>query len=496
MKRILLLWLPAFVCTVLLAAPLPAGQIVTQRLRSWARTAAATPATRKPPVPNSVAVLYFSNRTGRSDISPLQKGLSLMLASDLARVKGLRVIERARVQALYDALGLKPSSPLTEDQALRLGRMLGAFYVVSGTIVKGLITDLKVMANFLEVPNDMLLDQPVSAGDLADLVSMEKEILFDLIDAFQLSLTPAQLKHLERPVSDDIDALYLLFRAIDASDRGKYETAAALYKNALRQDPQLSVAPAALAELQTEVFAARTAKTRAPAPSAAAPKAAHVPPPKTAAAPTAPTAAAAPPAVKPAQTGPPVPAQPTTPTAAAPEAAPPSKPPETPPAGAKPAPPEEKKLSTSTIVAIGVGAAAVVGIAAAAAGGGGGGGDQGGAPAPAPPEPEPTPQGPKITGSDPPSGSAVSCSGATITFTFDRDMDAAAGQIGVSIQDWRFTGTFTDARTYVITWEDNCPQSGSADDLPSSITFVFANFQDTSQNPLEGDTEFTFDLTM
>ncbi len=496
MKRILLLWLPAFVCTVLLAAPLPAGQIVTQPLRSWARTAAATPAIRKPPVPNSVAVLYFSNRTGRSDISPLQKGLSLMLASDLARVKGLRVIERARVQALYDALGLKPSSPLTEDQALRLGRMLGAFYVVSGTIVKGRITDLKVMANCLEVPDDMLLDQPVSAGDLADLVSMEKEILFDIVDALQLSLTPAQLKHLERPVSDDIDALYLLFRAIDASDRGKYETAAALYKDALRQDPQLAVAPAALAELRTEVFAARTAKTPAPSPPAATPKAAHVSPPKTAAAPTAPKTAAAPPVVKPAQTGSAAPVQPTTPTAAAPEATPPSKPPETPPAGAKPAPTKEKKLSTGTIVAIGLGAAAVVGIAAVAAGGGGGGGDESGTSAPAPPEPEPAPQGPKITGSDPPPGSAVACSGATITFTFDRDMDATAGQIGVSVQDWRFTGTFTDARTYVITWEDNCPQSGSADDLPSSITFVFANFQDTSQNPLEGDTEFTFDLTM
>ncbi len=491
MKRTFLLWLPAFVCTVLLATPLPAGQIITQPLRSWARTAAATPAARKPPVPNSVAVLYFSNRTGRSDIAPLQKGLSLMLSSDLGRVKGLRVIERARVQALYDALGLKPSSPLTQDQALRLGRMLGAFYVVSGTIVRGRITDLKVMANCLEVPNDMLLDQPVSAGDLADLVSMEKEILFDLLDAFQLRLTPAQLKHLEHPVSADIDALYLLFKAVDASDRGKYETAAALYKNALRQDPQLAVAPAALAELQAEVFAARAPGPETPVPTAAAPPASKTPPPETAAVAVttpSPAAAATASASKAAPSGAVGPANAPTPAA-------PAKTPETPPAEAKPVPPEGKKLSTAAIVAIGVGAAAVVGIAAAAGGGGGGGENVAPAPAP-PPEPEPTPQGPKITGSDPPAGSTVSCSAATITFTFDRDMDTSAGQIGVSVDGWRFSGTFTDARTYVISWEDNCPESGNADDLPATITFVFANFQDASQNPLEGETDFTFDLTM
>jgi len=183
MKKSLLLGLAVFFCTVLAAAPpVPAGQIVTDLLKSWARTAAATrPADRKPPVPGTVAVLYFSNQTGRSDIAPLQKGLPLMLSADLSRIKGLRVIERARIQALYEALGLKPSSPLSADAALRLGKMLGAFYVVSGKIVRGRITDLKIVANCVEVPNDMLLDQPVSAGDLADLVSMEKEILFDLI---------------------------------------------------------------------------------------------------------------------------------------------------------------------------------------------------------------------------------------------------------------------------------------------------------------------------
>jgi len=493
MKKTLLPLIMALFFIVLSApAPLPAGQIVTDQLKSWARTAAAEkPSARKPPVPGSVAVLYFSNRTGRSDITPLQKGLPLMLSTDLSRIKGLRVIERARIQALYDALGLKPSSPISADTALRMGKMLGAFYVVSASIARGRITDLKITANCVEVPNDMLLDQPVSAGDLADLVSMEKEILFDLINAFQIALKPDQMKGLETPVSADIDALYLLFRGIDASDRGKYESAAELYKKALRQDPQLAVASSALAELQTKVFMARAPRAPA-APAPAKPTAAPTAP-KTPAA-SAPAAVAAVPAIKPAPAQAPVPAPPPSPAAPKAETTPPPAA-ESPSGGTKSALEEEKRLSTGTIVAIGLGAAVAIGGIAAAAGSGGGGGGEAPAPAP-PPEPEPPPAGPQITGVDPPVGSAVSCTAMSVTFTFDRDMDIAAGQIGVSVPDWQFSGSFTDARTYVISWEDNCPESEDPADLPAAITFVFANFQDTSQNPLEGDVEFTFDLTM
>jgi hypothetical protein len=275
--------------------------------------------------------------------------------------------------------------------------MLGAFYVVSASITRGRITDLKITANCVEVPNDMLLDQPVSAGDLADLVSMEKEILFDLISAFQLALKPDQMKRLEAPVSADIDALYLLFRGIEASDRGKYETAAELYKKALRQDPQLTVASSALAELQTKVFMAQAPRAPAvPAPAKPATAATATKTPAATAPAAAPaikpaTAPAAAPVTKPAPARETAAAPPTSPAAPKAETLPPAT--ETPSGGTKSAPEEEKKLSTGTIVAIGLGAAVAIGGIAAAAGSGGGGGGEAPAQAP-PPAPDPPPAGP------------------------------------------------------------------------------------------------------
>lgn len=501
-KMVFPLILSVLLTTLTTTSSLQAGQIVSKEFKSWARAALeGKPSAKIATAPGSVAILNFSNQTGRSDIAPLEKGLALMLAADLSQIKGIRVVDRGRVQALLDAMGLKPTASISPDTALRLGKMLGAFYVISGKIVRGRITDLKIMANLVEVPNDMLLDQPVSAGDLADLVSMQKEILFDLINAFQLALGPDQLKLLEKPISSDIDALYFLFRGIDSSDRGKYDNAAALYKKALRQDPQLAVASSALDELQVSVFRAQAPRAAAPpvkpAPAATVPKAEPSVPsaaPSTAPATSQATALekAQPPTTESVPETKTIPEAATLPDAKTTAAGPP--PPAT---GTPPSPAEDQKMSTGTIVAIGIGAAAVIGGIAVAAGGGGGGGDEappsGGG---TPPPPEPVPQAPLITGVDPPAGSAVSCTAGTLVYTFDTDMDTSAGQVGVSVPDWQFTGDFSNPRTYVISWDDNCPEPENSDDLPAMITFVFANFQDTSQTPLEGDAEFTFDLTM
>ena len=87
---------------VVLISPAWAGQVVTKDARSWAKKvlaeekALSTVAAR-----NTLAVLYFQNRTGQSSLDPLQKGLTLMLITDLSAVKGLQIVERIKLQALF-----------------------------------------------------------------------------------------------------------------------------------------------------------------------------------------------------------------------------------------------------------------------------------------------------------------------------------------------------------------------------------------------------------
>ena len=125
----LLLWLLAI-------ASASAGQVVTEKERHWARQAlaqeAALDAARMPD--NSISVLYFSNSTGKPDLDALQKGLAYMLATDLSTIKGLLVVERVKLQALVEEMDLGVSGLVEADSAPRVGRLLGARFLVSGDL--------------------------------------------------------------------------------------------------------------------------------------------------------------------------------------------------------------------------------------------------------------------------------------------------------------------------------------------------------------------------
>ncbi|MCJ7600166.1 MAG: hypothetical protein MUO63_01535, partial [Desulfobulbaceae bacterium] len=57
-----------------------AGQVVTEDLRNWARDAVAQEKSLGSDIrDNTLAVLYFQNLTGRSELDPWQKGLTVML---------------------------------------------------------------------------------------------------------------------------------------------------------------------------------------------------------------------------------------------------------------------------------------------------------------------------------------------------------------------------------------------------------------------------------
>ena len=90
---------------VLLLSPSWAGQVVTPEIKAWARKAVEGERELKaPPGRNTLAVLYFKNQTGQPEIDPLQKGIALLLITDLSKVKSLQVVERAQLQALVEEL--------------------------------------------------------------------------------------------------------------------------------------------------------------------------------------------------------------------------------------------------------------------------------------------------------------------------------------------------------------------------------------------------------
>jgi TolB-like protein len=227
-----------------------AGQVVTEDEKAWARRAIdQEKAVGGLAAPNTVAVLYFRNLTGQADLDPLQQGIPVMLITDLSKVKSLNVVERVRLQALVEELNLGASGLVAEDGAPRVGRLLGANWIVDGNLATGQQTPLQIKSSVLVVPAKQVAGQQTAGGILDDLFRMEKELLFEIIKLLKVEPSPQEEVELRKPVTTSIKALLDFSKGLQESDRGRYTEAAGFYERALKQDPGFKPAKQAIDEL-------------------------------------------------------------------------------------------------------------------------------------------------------------------------------------------------------------------------------------------------------
>lgn len=240
-----------FSAIITIPTPSRAGQIITEDTRIWARKVLGEERMiQATGLPNTIGVLYFLNKTGRKEMDPIQKGLALMLITDLAKIKGLNVVERIKLQALIDEMELGISGLADPNTIPRLGRLFRAKWLIGGNLIEPDPPAFRINSNLLDTSSQNIVKTPAAEGELSELFKMEKDILFDIIKYLKRELLPAEEEELKRPITTNMAAAMALFRGIDASDRGDYRKSAQYYQKALKLDPGLTTAQESLQELK------------------------------------------------------------------------------------------------------------------------------------------------------------------------------------------------------------------------------------------------------
>src|SRR5687768_15808473 len=80
----------------------------------------------------TVAVLYFDYEGKNEEMAVLKKGLAQMIISDLSGGASYTVVERMRLQEIMDELKLAQSGKIDPATAAKIGKLLGARYMVMG----------------------------------------------------------------------------------------------------------------------------------------------------------------------------------------------------------------------------------------------------------------------------------------------------------------------------------------------------------------------------
>lgn len=108
----------------------------------FAVAALAVPAMSQAQSKPVVAVMYFDNNSigkDRADYDGVGKGIADMLITDMSSNPNVTVVERERVQALLTEQNLTKSGAIDPQTAIRIGKIIGAQYMVTG----GFISDGK-----------------------------------------------------------------------------------------------------------------------------------------------------------------------------------------------------------------------------------------------------------------------------------------------------------------------------------------------------------------
>ena len=121
----------------------------------------------------SLAVLYFSNLSQDPSLDWLNRGLTEMLTTNLAQVKGLDVLSTQRIYAEIQRLGKKDATELDTASTMEVARDTDADAFITGTILRVGPQQLRLDVQVQDSKSGQILfSDKVEAPDVQGIFSM------------------------------------------------------------------------------------------------------------------------------------------------------------------------------------------------------------------------------------------------------------------------------------------------------------------------------------
>lgn len=191
------------------------------------------------PADNGIAVLPFENLGNTRDQDYLANGITSDLITDLAKLRGLRVIARDSAFAFGD-------EGRTHGE---IARDLGVRYLVQGSVQQS-HGRLRINARLLDTRTEHLLWAERYEREVSDLFRLQDELVSRIVGGLKLQLAPAERERLGPDYRRSVAAYDAFLQGLEFYSRRSpenHELAAQHYRRALEIDPRFARAYAGLA---------------------------------------------------------------------------------------------------------------------------------------------------------------------------------------------------------------------------------------------------------
>jgi tetratricopeptide (TPR) repeat protein len=205
---------------------------------------------------DTVAISAFNN-LGSENIQPLGKGMAALLIHDISQVPDLQVVERIRLQALLKEMELGTSGLVSAETAPRVGKLLKARHVTSGSLADLEQENLQIASAVVDADQMASIGTQEAQGRLKQFYDLEKQIACQIIEDLGKNCdeVPAEFSKIH---TKSMPALVSYSWGLNYFDEEKFDEARTMYQKALDEDPQFELAASALLSTPTSSMLSMT----------------------------------------------------------------------------------------------------------------------------------------------------------------------------------------------------------------------------------------------
>jgi len=197
----------------------------------------------------AVAVLYFNNLTQDQSLNWLDSGLTDMLTTNLAQVKGLDVLSSERVLSAVQRAS-KDGKSLDPAQAQQVARDAGADAYISGALLKIGPTQLRLDVRAQDTgTGQILFSEKLEGQDVQSIFGMVDRLTASIASSFlPASEQPQKAPEIEQASTSNVEAYRHYQLGIEYARRYLLQDATRELEEAVRLDPQFALAYMRLAD--------------------------------------------------------------------------------------------------------------------------------------------------------------------------------------------------------------------------------------------------------
>lgn len=187
---------------------------------------------------NTVAVANFDASHLSPELAPIARGLAEFTSIDLTKVQSLTVVERLKLDVILQELEFGASGYVDPASAPRMGRLMGARKLVTGSVLNIGEEDLKLDAAVVNTADSSSARPEGVEGELEKFFKVQKDFVFGIIKELGITLTAEERDVIREVPTESFLAFLAYCRGLDYQSRGRewYGAAKQEFSKAVQHD--------------------------------------------------------------------------------------------------------------------------------------------------------------------------------------------------------------------------------------------------------------------